>query len=286
MEPNARVTSQSSEGKNKGLAKRGHTVAAILLTWSCFPNVDSFCHARNICVRHKVCVLDTKKCFWKSSETFLYVRAARNNVASFCHGRATSQDTCCRHNVSSFCQGLRLGPEFKSQPIILCPALPSPNILFNVKSQAQLGQACVHQTPRKYVFDVTSIGQRSSPWTCKLSGSRDKFQLDCKLHFPSAKLMLRQMHLTNVSESIGVSWLSFDVWRAWIRAIKTALEFVILCSNRWLIRGDHTAKERIPRYPHTARTLRRHRRQWTLDGGGVGVEWSWLAWLSRSRFSP
>ena len=29
-------------------------------------------------------------------------------------------------------------------------------------------------TPRKYVFDVTSVGQRSSPWTCKLSESRDK----------------------------------------------------------------------------------------------------------------
>ena len=28
-------------------------------------------------------------------------------------------------------------------------------------------------TPRKYVFDVTSIGQRSSPWTCS-SESRDK----------------------------------------------------------------------------------------------------------------
>ena len=30
------------------------------------------------------------------------------------------------------------------------------------------------QTPRKYVFDVTSIDQHSSSWTCKLSESRDK----------------------------------------------------------------------------------------------------------------
>ena len=30
-------------------------------------------------------------------------------------------------------------------------------------------------TPRKYVFDVTSIGRRSSPWTCKLSESRLNF---------------------------------------------------------------------------------------------------------------
>ena len=37
-----------------------------LLTWSCIPNVDSFCHAHNICGGHKFCALDTK-CFRKSS---------------------------------------------------------------------------------------------------------------------------------------------------------------------------------------------------------------------------
>ena len=37
------------------------------------------------------------------------VRAARNNVAVFCHERATSQDTMFTpHNVSSFCRGLML----------------------------------------------------------------------------------------------------------------------------------------------------------------------------------
>ena len=66
-------------------AKRGHIVAATLLTWSYFPNADSFCHARNICCGHI-------KCLWKSSATVLCVRAARNNVAAFCHRRATSQD--------------------------------------------------------------------------------------------------------------------------------------------------------------------------------------------------
>ena len=68
---------------------------------------------------------------------------------------------------------------------------------------------------RGNVFDVTSVGQRSSPWMCKLSESRDKFHLECKLHFPSAQLILRRMHLTTVSASIEakywVSWLSFDV---------------------------------------------------------------------------
>ena len=29
-------------------------------------------------------------------------------------------------------------------------------------------------TPRKYVFDVTSVGQRSLPWPCKLTERRDK----------------------------------------------------------------------------------------------------------------
>ena len=61
-------------------------------------------------------------------------------------------------------------------------------------------------TPRKYVFDVTSIGQRSSPWTRKLSESRDTFHLECELHLPSAQLMLRQMHFTNVSESIEAKY--------------------------------------------------------------------------------
>ena len=57
-------------------------------------------------------------------------------------------------------------------------------------------------TPRKYVFDITSISQCSSPWTCKLNEIRDTFHLECKLHFPSAQLMLWQMHLANASESI------------------------------------------------------------------------------------
>ena len=36
-----------------------------------------------------------------------------------------------------------------------------------------------------------------------------KFHLECKLHFPSAQLMLRKMHLTNVSESTEAEyWVS------------------------------------------------------------------------------
>ena len=102
---------------------------------------------------------------------------------------------------------------------------------------AEVILSLVFPTPRKYVFDVTSVGQCSSPWTCKLSESRDKFHLECKLHFPSAQLILRQMHLTTVSASIEVKY-----WVSWLvlmlTSVKTSyqnwLEFVILCSNRWL----------------------------------------------------
>ena len=77
------------------------------------------------------------------------------------------------------------------------------------------GNSLLPWTPRKYVHDVTSVGQRSSPWTCNSVEVETKFHLECKLHFPSAQLMLRQMHLTKVFESVEAkywaSWLSFDV---------------------------------------------------------------------------
>ena len=82
-------------------------------------------------------------------------------------------------------------------------------------------------TPWKFVFDITSIGQRLSPWPCNSVEVEMKFHLECKLHFPCAQLMLRQTHFTNVPESIEakywVSWLSFDIKQAWRWAIKTAL---------------------------------------------------------------
>ena len=63
------------------------------LTWSCFPNVYSFCHSRNICGGHKCCFLDTKKWFWTISETFIAYARCATNVADVFHGRATSQGT-------------------------------------------------------------------------------------------------------------------------------------------------------------------------------------------------
>ena len=62
------------------------------------------------------------------------------------------------------------------------------------------------QTPRKYAFDVTSVGKGSSPRTGNSVKVEIKFHLECKLHFPSAQLMLRQMHLTKVFESIETKY--------------------------------------------------------------------------------
>ena len=47
-------------------------------------------------------------------------------------------------------------------------------------------------TPWKHVFDVTSIVQRSSPWTCYSVKVEMKFRLECKLHFPCATNALNE----------------------------------------------------------------------------------------------
>ena len=62
--------------------------------------------------------------------------------------------------------------------------------------------------PRKYVSDVTSVGQRSSPWPCNSMKENSfllfffaflvnvdiKCHLRCNVRFPYAQRMLRQMH--------------------------------------------------------------------------------------------
>ena len=65
----------------------------------------------------------------------------------------------------------------------------------------------LESTPRKYLLDITSVGQHSSPWTCNSVKAEIKFHLECKLHFPSAQLMLQKMHLiTRVFESIEAKY--------------------------------------------------------------------------------
>ena len=74
-------------------------------------------------------------------------------------------------------------------------------ILLNQCWSLITGTLHARQTPGKYVFDVTSIGHWSSPWTYNLVKVEIKLHLECKLHFPSAQLILRQINSTNVSES-------------------------------------------------------------------------------------
>ena len=76
---------------------RTHCGGNIADVTACFPNVDSFCHARNICGRHEFCVLDAKKCFWKSSQTFLVSARRATMLPRF----ATDRQNRAGHNVAT-----------------------------------------------------------------------------------------------------------------------------------------------------------------------------------------
>ena len=49
------------------------------------------------------------------------------------------------------------------------------------------------------VFEVTSIDQRSSSWTCNSVNFSMKFYLELKLHFPLAQLRSREMEVSRLS---------------------------------------------------------------------------------------
>ena len=69
------------------------------------------------------------------------------------------------HNKESERTPLRRADEHPNTISIVRPPRPTPRkYVFDVTSVGQ----------RKYVFDVTSAGQRSSPWPCKLGESRYK----------------------------------------------------------------------------------------------------------------
>ena len=74
-----------------------------------------------------------------------------------------------------------------------------------------------------------------------------KFHLDCKLHFPRARLTVATNALKNVSGSIEakywVSWLSFDALTSVNTSYENCLEFVILCSNRYKLKIEMTARQ-------------------------------------------
>ena len=68
--------------------------------------------------------------------------------------------------------------------VVFCTRLSEKRTIFliGVKCRFRYDQ----WTPRKYVFNVISVGQRSSQWTCNSVKVEIKFHLECKLHFPSA----------------------------------------------------------------------------------------------------
>ena len=77
-----------------------------------------------------------------------------------------------------------------------------------------------------------------------------KFHLECKLHFLCAQLMLRQLHLTNVSENIEATVRIiellpfFHVQQARITSYDNCLGSLILFSYRWL-KIEVTARQNV-----------------------------------------
>ena len=51
----------------------------------------------------------------------------------------------------------------------------------------------IRVTPRKYVFDVTSIDQRLSPWARNSVKVEITFHLECKLRFPCGQLTVKRL---------------------------------------------------------------------------------------------
>ena len=65
------------------------------------------------------------------------------------------------------------------------PGLPCPEM-----RQLRLVEYREWKTRRKYVFDVTSVGLRSSPWTRNSVKVEISFTARTSIHFPSAQFML------------------------------------------------------------------------------------------------
>ena len=141
--------------------------------------------------------------------------------------------------------------------------------------------------PPAHDTDVTSAGQRSSPWPCNSVKVEITFHVECNLRFLSAEVMLHQMHRTDLSASIEakywVSWQSLDVQPKWIWAIKTALNSLTFCAvtadskSRWphgvkayfrSVPSRATSQIRCPilGWPLWTSTWR-HRRHFSCDSG-------------------
>ena len=89
----------------------------------------------------------------------------------------------------------------KKHYMVICRTKGIRSVLIDswlIKQRVRLADA-VNMTPRKYVFDVTSVGQRSSPWPAMQLGEISSVK--CKFCF-LVGLMLRQMHWPYLSVSV------------------------------------------------------------------------------------
>ena len=144
-------------------ASKGHIVAATLLTWSCFPFVS-----------------DTNSVSW-AQEMFLKifrniscVRAARNSVASFCHGRATSQDV-----APTMPRFVRASLQFVARP--LC-----------------LGRSVMH-------CELCAVSGRTLSFTCAVVSNMAHYNFKKITVVPSAKVSFKRATLCAVENANHVA---------------------------------------------------------------------------------
>ena len=83
-----------------------------------------------------------------------------------------------------------------SPPSVCRPEERTANMLMRAVRHSESSPEWI---PRKCGFDVTSVRRQGHVESVKVE---QKFHLECKLRFPCAQLMLRQMHRTDVSLSI------------------------------------------------------------------------------------
>ena len=113
----------------------------------------------------------------------------------------------------------------------------------------------------KVWIDVTSDGQRSSPWPCKLEIT---FRIDHKLHFLGAQFRLGRTHWTNLSVTIEAkyraSWIILDELFECVSCVITADS-----KSRW----PHGRKAQLlhPTPPHPSPPTPPHPSPWQQKRG-------------------
>ena len=138
--------------------------------------------------------------------SLLYRAGAENNrKSSTSTSHASCSSICCRWAKSSWTSTMSSSRTRQATPgLYHNRAARSPFFL-----QSCVGfegrRRCISvrymPTPRKYVFDVTSVVQRLSLWPCKVLKVKVemKAHLYCQLCSPCPQFMLRQVHRSNLS---------------------------------------------------------------------------------------